>query len=126
MVINGFRLALKADGSEVERWRNVPFRIEKRNGDKILLRVDGAVDGWQNDEYRIEAATWTEPDPPIDPDADRQSQIRSAPDRVDLLTRLKAASPSQIDGWIDTNVTTVATARTVFKAILKLIALDQR
>jgi hypothetical protein len=46
--------------------------------------------------------------------------------RMDLLTRLRAATPAQIDSYVENNVTTLAQARAMFKAILKLVALDPR
>jgi hypothetical protein len=46
--------------------------------------------------------------------------------RADLVTRLKSASPAQIDNWIDGNVTSIATARAVLKAIVKVLALHIR
>jgi hypothetical protein len=59
-------------------------------------------------------------------EATREADIRGDAGRVDLLNRLKTASPSQIDTWVDNNVTNIATARTVLKAIIKVIALDAR
>ena len=43
-------------------------------------------------------------------------------DTADLIQRLKAATPAQIDSWVDTNVTNLADARTVLKAIVKVMA----
>lgn len=59
-------------------------------------------------------------------EASRVNSIRTDSGRIDLLNRLKTATPAQIDSWIDTNVTNIASARTVLKAIVKAIALDAR
>lgn len=44
--------------------------------------------------------------------------------RADLITRLATATPAQIDTWLQNNVTTLAQARTVLGAIIKVIALN--
>lgn len=59
-------------------------------------------------------------------EASRAAAIKADAGRADLINRLKTATPAQIDNWVDANVTTIASVRTVFKAILKAIALDQR
>lgn len=56
----------------------------------------------------------------------RQTDIRSASDRSVLLNQLRIANAAQINTWVDNNVTSLADARTVLKAILKVIALDAR
>lgn len=58
--------------------------------------------------------------------AARLSAIRNDAGRVSLIERLKAATPAQIDTYVENNVTTLAQARNMFKTILKLIALDAR
>lgn len=69
--------------------------------------------------------------PPYSPPAPTPEQARAATfradaGRIDLLDRLKTATPAQIDTWIDNNMTTIAQARTIIKAVLKVIALDGR
>jgi len=59
-------------------------------------------------------------------ESSRVASIIADPGRIDLLDRLRTATPAQIDAWIDNNVTTIAAARAVFKAIIKAIALDYR
>jgi hypothetical protein len=56
----------------------------------------------------------------------REVSFVDSSDRSDLMNRLRTATPAQIDTWIDNNVTSIAAARAVFKAILKVIALDIR
>lgn len=55
-----------------------------------------------------------------------RNAIQASPDRVDLMTRLRTATPGQIDNWIDNNVVDLASARMVLKALVKAIALDFR
>jgi hypothetical protein len=55
----------------------------------------------------------------------RQETFAAEPDRADLMTRLQSATPAQIDTFIDNNVTSIATARTVLKALLKLMVAAQ-
>lgn len=66
------------------------------------------------------------PNPAVVAGQQRQDAFRADAGRGDLLTRLLTATPAQIDTYVDNNVTTIAQARTLFKAILKLIALDAR
>jgi hypothetical protein len=61
-----------------------------------------------------------------DPTYVRTKSFRDDAGRIDLLTRLRTATPAQIDTWVENNVTTLAQARAVFKAIIKVIALDAR
>jgi hypothetical protein len=56
----------------------------------------------------------------------RTDDLRGDAARAALLTRLQAATPSQIDAYVEANVKTIADARAMFKAMLKLIALDGR
>lgn len=56
----------------------------------------------------------------------RRNAIAAETDRIDIVTRLNTATPAQINAWIDNNVTDLASARAVLKAIIKAIALDFR
>ena len=42
--------------------------------------------------------------------------------QTDLMDRLKTATPNQIDTWLNNNVTSMAQARNVLGAIIKLLA----
>jgi hypothetical protein len=56
----------------------------------------------------------------------RREAIRTDPERVDLLNRLRTATAAQIRTYVDNNVTNLASAREMLKRILILIALDAR
>lgn len=81
-------------------------------GNPSYTQVDGPF--WQE--------TYSVSDPPP-PTADqlRRASYDTEPDMIDILNRLNTATPAQINSWIDTNVTNIATARTVLKAIVKLL-----
>jgi hypothetical protein len=59
--------------------------------------------------------------PPPTAEETRVASFVEAPDRADLFTRLKTATPAQVDTWIDNNVTSLAAARAVLKAIVKYL-----
>ena len=54
----------------------------------------------------------------------RRDTYAADEDRRALRDRLANATPAQIDNWVDSNITSLASARALFKAILKLIATD--
>lgn len=58
----------------------------------------------------------------LEPARARRRQFSSSPDSAALIARLKSASPTQIDNWVDSNVTNIAEARNVLKAIVKILA----
>jgi hypothetical protein len=60
------------------------------------------------------------------PDRDRDAAFRADATRVDMLTRLKNATPAQIDAYIEANVTNLAQARAFLKALTKVLALAIR
>ena len=51
----------------------------------------------------------------------RQDDIKNDALRTDLIDRLKNATNDQIDNWIDNNVNSLASARQVLKAIVKVL-----
>lgn len=65
---------------------------------------------------------------PADPAVEktRQDAVKADSDRAAMLARLKAATPAQIDAWVNSNVTTLAEARKAIAIILKVIAIDPR
>ncbi len=52
----------------------------------------------------------------------RDAAISSDPRRVDLLNRLRTATPAQISNYIDNNVTDLAGVRSILKAILIVLS----
>lgn len=52
----------------------------------------------------------------------RKEGLNNDAGKIDLLTRLETATNAQIDNWVDSNVTSLAAARTLFKAILKVLS----
>jgi hypothetical protein len=56
----------------------------------------------------------------------RREGFRGDDGRRSLLERLQTATPGQIDNWVDSNVTNLASAKVVLAGILKVIALDGR
>jgi hypothetical protein len=60
--------------------------------------------------------------PPPTANQIRVAAIRADPAYVDLLNRARMACASDIDAWLAANVTTLAQARTVLAAIVKLLA----
>lgn len=76
--------------------------------------------GYVFDGIRFEKPPMDTVDP--DPDEVRREEFAALPETADLLDKLRNATPEQIDNWIDNNVSTLASARAVFKAILKVMA----
>jgi hypothetical protein len=56
----------------------------------------------------------------------RAATFNGDADRIDMLNRLKTATPAQIDAYIDANVTNLAQARTFLKKLTKVLALAVR
>lgn len=52
----------------------------------------------------------------------RDDELKAIADVQDLADRLKTATPAQIDTWVDNNMNNIAQARTVMKALLKVLA----
>jgi hypothetical protein len=55
----------------------------------------------------------------------RLASFVADPSQTDLRQRLRTATPAQIDSWLGTNVTTLAQARTVLGAIIKVIVAER-
>lgn len=107
------------------------FRL---NPDGSMALKDGTQGEWHNTQTSPEYLAFIRgggaPDPYVKPPPSsedlRAETFRSDVGRSDLMTRIRTATPAQIDAFIDNNVTNIAQARAIFKAILKAIALDAR
>lgn len=55
-------------------------------------------------------------------ETDRMIGLRADAELQDMLARLAVATPAQINTYVDNNVTNIATARTLFKRILLILA----
>lgn len=62
------------------------------------------------------------PDPALEEARQRRILFEADATRTDLLNRLRTASPTQINTYVDANVTTLAEARALFKKILLVLA----
>lgn len=58
----------------------------------------------------------------VDIQADDNKKFHDLIEKDAVLKALKTYTPTQIDDWIDANVTTIAQARTLFKKMLKVLA----
>lgn len=61
-------------------------------------------------------------EPAKTPDQLRTETFEALPERIDFVTRLKTATPAQIDTWLANNVTNLTQARTVLGQLMKLLA----
>lgn len=52
----------------------------------------------------------------------RTAAMKADPAYIDLFNRATTSTPAQIDQWFTTNVTTLAQARQVLSAIVKILA----
>ena len=113
--------------------------IEAQSGDQAALDAllrNAEAAGYQtsqvdvrvmpDQEFRQRLAAQEAADRAASPEFIRETAFKAETDRTDLIERLKTATPAQISTWVDNNVTNIAQARAVFKAILKVIALDHR
>jgi len=78
-------------------------------------------------EYLAWTAAGNVADPYVEPPEQIAARQRKASfdadaTRTDLLTRLRTATPAQINNYVDVNVTTLVEARTMFKRILLCIS----
>lgn len=80
---------------------------------------------------RVKYAAWRTsggvPDPYVKPQVEVDGEARRASfdadaTRADLLTRLRSATPAQINSYVDNNVANLAEARALFKKILLVLA----
>ncbi len=62
--------------------------------------------------------------PILPPAVVRAQTFTALPDRADIIARLQTATPAQIDAWLAANVTTLAQARTVLGALIKVFCVN--
>jgi hypothetical protein len=86
-----------------------------------VVQTDTAGKGWTYDGV-IFTAPPPNPDPTPTDDDIRNASFLSQTDRQDMITRLKTATPAQIDTWLAANVTNMAQARAVLGALIKVLA----
>ena len=96
----------KLSGNGVVRTRDGVFI--PRDPDNIHWRE---YEAWLDDGHSPEPA-----DPPPPEEGARRAR-RQALRAYSMIQRLETATPAEIDAWIDANVTTIAQARTVLKAL---------
>lgn len=124
--------------SGVTTWGGAPAEVARLAGAKLTprfnpTRPDG-TEGWlECDDVAqadLEAAAAA-----FDPVAYQQAQeaerqriesLKTDATRLDLLEKLKRATPAQISSYVDNNVTDLASARALFKRILLVMALIAR
>jgi cobalamin biosynthesis Mg chelatase CobN len=70
---------------------------------------------WQDEQAAVAAAA--------EADEQRDDDIRALPEREDMLEKLRNATPQQISDYVDNNVTDLASARTLFKRLIYVLAL---
>jgi hypothetical protein len=52
----------------------------------------------------------------------RASTFRSDAARIDMLDKLRNATPAQIDTWVENQVTNLASAKVVLAMLIKILA----
>lgn len=58
----------------------------------------------------------------VQSETQRENDIKNDAGRLDLIDRLRTATNAQIDTWIDNTVTSLSSARTVLKAMAKILS----
>lgn len=67
-------------------------------------------------------AAWAARESAADAEEARVSTIRAAQEVQDMIAQLRVATPATINDWVNAQVTDVASARTMFKRILLVLA----
>ncbi len=104
------------------------------NGTTIQVLLDDGTVLWVPDDManpdRQKLAAWEQAGgviapyvaPPPTADDIRLAAIKADPAYIDLFNRARAATAAEIDAWFAANVTTLAQARGVLSAVVKLLA----
>lgn len=97
-----------------------------------VIRDDGAhIPNDPRNQDRQDYLAWLQtggvPDPYVEDPVSIATRQRKATfdadaTRADLLTRLRTATPAQINSYVDANVANLAEARTLFKRILLVLS----
>lgn len=75
------------------------------------------------DEEAVIAGRQDMSPPMVEPiNAARMEAFTADPDRIDMIHRLKTATPGQIDAYIEANLTNLAQARSFLKKLTKVLA----
>ncbi len=96
-----------------------PLAARYTLGGWIIDALNGAPTQGELDVFRgVDAATLAAKQA----EADRVAGINADAQRIALLNQLKTATAAQIDTYVDNNVTDLASARTMLKRIVKVLA----
>ena len=76
--------------------------------------------GWSHDGS-IFTPPPPEPLPPLTPKQIRDETFEALPESIGLAGKLRSATPAQIDSWLDSSVTDLASARRVLGTIIKYL-----
>lgn len=96
-----------------------------RNKDNASIPNEPGNADWQ--AYMAWVAAGGVPDPYVEPPENiarkqREAAFNADTVRMDLLDRLRTATPTQINTYVDNQVTDLASARTMFKRILLVLS----
>lgn len=94
-----------------------PFPATVQHPEAVRYQVDRYIlDALEGEPTLQEIDAFFNP-----PEKKRVEAFEADAEQVDLRDRLRTATPAQIDDWFNANVTTLAQARSVLKAIVKYL-----
>lgn len=109
------------------RWANAERTAavvtSQERGD-IAISATDRPEEWADFQAWSSAGNTVSPLPEPSAAQQRETAIVADASRADLLSRLQTATLAQIDTYVDNNVTNIAGARVIFKALLKVLALN--